>query len=135
MRLSVTALLVPIALCLPLTVSAQPTVATGPTPSPAPSYALLRQPVQAPFAAPVADNATTPAQPGPVARPAALRTRTDGLVKAPAPREDTNRGNKALMLVGLAAMVTGAVVGDDEGTILLLSGAGLGLFGLYRMMN
>lgn len=135
MRLSVTALFIPFALSLPLIASAQSTITTGLAPSPAPSYALLRPSVQAPFAAPAADNATTPAQSGPVARPAALRARTDGLASTPAPRADTNRGNKALMLVGLAAMVTGAVVGDDEGTILLLSGAGLGLFGLYRMMN
>ena len=52
---------------------------------------------------------------------------------APFPRQRTD--SKALMIVGLAAVVTGIVVGDDAGTILILGGAGVGLYGLYKYMQ
>lgn len=50
-------------------------------------------------------------------------------------QEDSNRTNTALMVVGAAAVLVGAAVGDDAGTILIIGGAGIGLFGLYRFLN
>jgi hypothetical protein len=38
---------------------------------------------------------------------------------------------KAAMIVGGAVVVIGAVVGGDGGTLLVISGVGLSLFGLY----
>jgi hypothetical protein len=52
---------------------------------------------------------------------------------APLPRGASD--SKALMIVGLAAVVAGIVVGDDAGTILILGGAGIGLYGLYKYMQ
>ena len=52
----------------------------------------------------------------------------------PAP-PNNNHGNTALMLVGAGTMIVGAIVGGDAGTIILLGGAALGIFGLYRYLS
>ncbi len=52
----------------------------------------------------------------------------------PAPANN-NQGNTALMLVGAGTMIVGAIVGGDAGTIILLGGAALGIFGLYRYLT
>ena len=41
----------------------------------------------------------------------------------------------AFMIVGGAALVVGAVIGDDAGTIVMLTGAAIGLYGLYRFLT
>jgi hypothetical protein len=51
-------------------------------------------------------------------------------VNASAARMGPNEG-KAIMIVGGAAVVLGALVGGDGGTVLVVGGVGLGLFGLY----
>ena len=38
---------------------------------------------------------------------------------------------KAVMIVGGAAVVLGALIGGDGGTALIIGGVGFGLFGLY----
>jgi hypothetical protein len=38
---------------------------------------------------------------------------------------------RAAAIVGGAVVITGLVVGGDTGTLLVIGGAGLGLFGLY----
>ena len=43
--------------------------------------------------------------------------------------------NAALMIVGAAGIVTGAVVGGGAGTAIALGGAAVGLYGLYRFMK
>jgi hypothetical protein len=55
----------------------------------------------------------------------------------PLPRQENGhtRTNTAMMIVGAAAVVLGAAVGDEAGTVLIIGGAGIGLFGLYRMLN
>ena len=51
------------------------------------------------------------------------------------PREST-RTNTALMVTGLAAVLVGAVVDDnDAGSILIVGGAVVGLIGLYRFLQ
>ena len=52
----------------------------------------------------------------------------------PAPANN-NKGNTALMRVGAGTMIVGAIVGGDAGTIILLGGAALGIFGLYRYLT
>jgi hypothetical protein len=42
---------------------------------------------------------------------------------------------ETMMIVGGAALVTGIVVGDDAGTVLILAGAGIGGYGLYLHLN
>jgi len=41
----------------------------------------------------------------------------------------------ALMIVGGAALVVGAVIGDDAGTLVMLGGAAVGLYGLYLFLT
>ena len=51
-------------------------------------------------------------------------------VNAAAARMGPKEG-KAAMIVGGAAVVLGALVGGDGGTVLVIGGVGIGLFGLY----
>lgn len=50
------------------------------------------------------------------------------------PRADT-RQNRALMIVGGAAILTGAVVGGDPGTLISVGGAVVFLWGLYQYLQ
>jgi hypothetical protein len=68
-----------------------------------------------------------------VAQHAISSTRT-----APLPviqNRTSNRNSVALMIVGGAALVVGAVIGDDAGTLVMLGGAGIGLYGLYKFLT
>jgi len=47
----------------------------------------------------------------------------------------SNNRALALMIVGGAALVIGAVIGDDAGTIVMLGGAAVGLYGLYMFLT
>lgn len=112
-----------------------------PQSAPATNTAAVAQPVST---VQTADRATTPdaARRADVAGPqasqlgVALRARANETAPAPAPlpRGDT-RQSRALMIVGVAALITGAVIGGDEGTIIMLGGAGIGLYGLYQFLN
>ena len=57
---------------------------------------------------------------------------TRGVVVAQA-----RRGNDAtaLMIVGGAAFLAGAIIGGDAGTIIMVGGAGIGLYGLYLYLQ
>jgi hypothetical protein len=39
------------------------------------------------------------------------------------------------MIVGGAAIITGALIGDDAGTVIIIGGAGVGLYGLYLFLR
>jgi hypothetical protein len=41
----------------------------------------------------------------------------------------------ALMAVGVGAMIAGALIGDTAGTIIVIGGAGMALFGLYHYLE
>jgi hypothetical protein len=41
----------------------------------------------------------------------------------------------ALMAVGVGAMIAGALIGGNAGTIVLIGGAAIGLFGLYHYLE
>lgn len=41
----------------------------------------------------------------------------------------------ALMVVGVGAMIVGAIVGKTAGTIILVGGAAMALFGLYNYLE
>jgi len=47
----------------------------------------------------------------------------------------SNKNSVALMIVGGAALVVGAVIGDDAGTLVMLGGAAVGLWGLYLFLT
>jgi hypothetical protein len=48
-----------------------------------------------------------------------------------------SNGNQstALMIVGGAAFLAGAIIGDDAGTIIMVGGAAVGLYGLYLYLQ
>ena len=68
-------------------------------------------------------------------------------VRAPVAREEVrtpstiamqNRGlsqAEVLMIVGGAAFLAGAIIGDDAGTLIMIGGAGIGLWGLYLYLQ
>ena len=41
----------------------------------------------------------------------------------------------ALMVVGVGAMIAGALIGDKAGTIVIIGGAAMALFGLYHYLE
>jgi hypothetical protein len=41
----------------------------------------------------------------------------------------------ALMVVGVGAMIVGAIIGGTAGTIVIIGGAGMALFGLYHYLE
>lgn len=54
---------------------------------------------------------------------------------APAPTPRAYGRSPALMIVGGAMLLVGAVIGGDEGTIVMLGGGGLGLLGLWYYLR
>lgn len=92
------------------------------------------------LAAPVLAAPVIPATPAPTLaapQPAGL-TRHQDAAPLPAPRvpRASTRTNTALMVTGLAAVLVGAVVDDnDAGSILIVGGAVVGLIGLYRFLQ
>lgn len=42
---------------------------------------------------------------------------------------------RALMVVGVAALIAGAIIGDTPGTIIMVGGAVIGLVGLYSYLQ
>lgn len=43
--------------------------------------------------------------------------------------------SQAMMVVGVAALIAGAVIGDTPGTIIMVGGAVIGLIGLYDYLK
>ena len=74
---------------------------------------------------------------GPVAAPSALKTAAAPVLPSSGSALAQARVGRAerLMLIGLAIVVVGAVVDGDAGTIVMLSGAGVGLYGLYLYLQ
>lgn len=87
-----------------------------------------------------AQVATTSVSSGaPIASRMSVGVQKSQLVPTPAgvpkaPRADTKQ-NRAMMIVGGAAMLTGAVVGGDGGTLISVGGAVVFLWGLYQFLQ
>jgi hypothetical protein len=92
-----------------------------------------------------AQQATQPAQlapTGPTVQAAAVGFRVsepkvDASTKATtAPIVRRHQGNDvALMAVGVGAMIAGALIGETAGTIIIIAGAAMALFGLYHYLE
>ena len=54
---------------------------------------------------------------------------------APVEAAQLESRNVQLMLVGGVALLTGAIIGGDAGTIVMIGGAGIGLYGLWRYLQ
>jgi hypothetical protein len=93
---------------------------------------------------------TAPAQGVPAARAASVRDTgapvaaraSVGVQKAkavpaplPAPPRADTRQNRAMMIVGGAGMLTGAVVGGEAGTLISVGGAVVFLWGLFQYLQ
>ena len=94
---------------------------------------------------PAASGAQQSAKPlanGPTLQAAAVgfrasEARVDASTKVTAaPIVRRNQGQDvALMVVGVGAMIAGALIGDTAGTIIIIGGAGMALFGLYHYLE
>ena len=92
--------------------------------------------------APVATTpATTPDAPaGPRIESASVAfqpvSATDSIAAEPQRRRSQGMGQaQAMMIVGGAAVVVGIIIGDDVGTLIAVSGAIVGLYGLYQYLK
>lgn len=79
-----------------------------------------------PSLAPTAVNATV-----------GIRLSSASLTDAPVtlPRRNDRRNSPALMIVGGAALLVGAIIGGNPGTIVMIGGAAVGLYGLYHYLQ
>lgn len=116
-RLNAVAVLV--AVCLAGTAGAQEVVAQ-PTPP----------------AAAVADTGARTAEPSAIDRPSDAVHRSVRVPAAPLPASGQHLGEaKAEMAVGGAAIVVGALIGGDGGSVLMFGGAIVGLYGLWNYLK
>jgi hypothetical protein len=92
---------------------------------------------------PAASGAQQPAPSsvkGPTLQAAAVgfrvnEAKVDASTKVTAPIRPHQGQDVALMVVGVGAMIVGALVGDTAGTIIIIGGAGMALFGLYHYLE
>ena len=74
--------------------------------------------------APLAQNVTVGVQqPQPAPLPLVL------------PRRGDSQRNVALMIVGGATLLVGALVGGNAGTIIMIGGGAVGIYGLYQYLQ
>lgn len=87
-----------------------------------------------PAVAPAPVAATRPAVPADVPADAfrAARAREAGVAVAQA--GSAGQG-KVYMIVGGAAFLAGAIIGGDAGTLIMVGGAGVGIYGLYLFLQ
>jgi hypothetical protein len=108
---------------------------------PAPSATLTVTPLVADStttAAPAETSATTSVSRGPSLASARVASHAISTSRGAPPviqNRSSNRNSVALMIVGGAALVVGAVIGDDAGTLVMLGGAAVGLYGLYLFLT
>lgn len=77
-----------------------------------------------------------PVGPSMQALTAGVQMHVDPATAAPAPRNGQGVGQAgALMIVGGAAFLVGAIIGGDPGTIVMIGGAAVGLYGLYKYLQ
>lgn len=80
---------------------------------------------------------TAPASLAPTVHNATVGVRQLALVDAEMQSREgpRNSTNVALMIVGGAGMLVGAIIGGDEGTLVMVGSAVIGLIGLYRYVK
>lgn len=94
---------------------------------------VLTAPGSAPVPAQVAGPTVAAAAVAVQALPAAT---ADASAEAAAMQSRMGLGqSRALMFVGLATFIAGAVIGNEAGTIIMIAGAGIGLWGLYQYLQ
>ncbi len=86
---------------------------------------------------PATASQASPVAPGPTLSGQTVGVRQVATASAEAPRvqQSSNSRNVTWMIVGGAALVVGSVVGGDAGTIIMVTGAVIGLVGLFRYLQ
>ena len=86
-----------------------------------------------------AQASETPGASGPTVHAASAAVRPDLRMDAGTPRaldlRQQLRRSETLMIVGGAIFLAGAIIGDDAGTIIMIGGAGIGIYGLYLYLQ
>ena len=77
---------------------------------------------------------------GPTRDAAVVGIRPSGAAETVVPATVQQQGGsfgraETLMIVGGAAFVAGLIIGDDAGTIVMVGGAAIGLYGLYLYLQ
>ena len=102
----------------------------------APTLAVASATVSLPAAAPTTVTVDSATGSLTTARPVGLQRYVADSVTAPAMHMKKARSSSVtLMVFGLATLLVGTVVDGDAGTVIVLTGAGIGLVGLYRYLN
>jgi hypothetical protein len=111
-----------------------------------PSASLTGIATSAPMlSAPIAPVSTPTAVSSPVAAPSLASAQAAAPVgvhvialappMTPAPTPRSTGNSPAMMIVGGVMLLTGAVIGGESGTIVMLGGAALGLIGLWQYLR
>ena len=100
----------------------------------------IRAQTISPLAPPVVTAATTPVPSiehvGPTRDALAVAAHPSLPPLSEAPRGNAGLGqSEALMIVGGAAILVGAIVGDTAGDFFMVGGAIVGLYGLYKYLQ
>jgi hypothetical protein len=83
----------------------------------------------------VSRTAAAPLAASPNSLRSAVHTR-ESLAPLSVNAKNANLGqSQALMVVGGAAIIVGAIIGDDPGTVIMVGGAIIGLYGLYQYLQ
>jgi hypothetical protein len=88
--------------------------------------------------APAAVAKSSSAAPGPTVSASAVGIRRAAAEPNAAPAAEPRLGagrNVALMVVGGAALIIGAVIGGTAGVLIAVAGAAVGLYGLYYFVQ
>lgn len=103
--------------------------------TPAAPVGALAVPVAVPVASPTIVFTPAPSS-GPTIQTAAVGVRANASAAPVAPRAPEQVGhNPAMMIVGGAALIVGAVVGGQAGTIVMIVGGVIGLVGLWNYLQ
>lgn len=89
-------------------------------------------------AVPTAAPALAVIAPAAVAVPAGVVRRQAAMPTQPIAGFQSRMGlgqSRAMMIVGLGGLVAGAIIGGDVGTIFMVGGAVIGLYGLYKYLQ
>ena len=85
------------------------------------------------------DPPTSTAMPmGPTAAAAAVGVQARHEAAAPAATAQSRAGlgkPRALMFVGLGTFIAGAIIGGEAGAVIMVTGAAIGLYGLYHYLQ
>jgi hypothetical protein len=117
------------------TAAAQGTVQNAGVSDPQVSAVAAPTAQQTPAAAPAAEQ---PVSLAPFAQNASVGVHAlspSGPVPIAPPRREHVGSNVAMMIVGGAVLVIGAIVGGTAGTIIMVGGGVVGIIGLYRYLQ